>query len=151
MYAIKSGLDGQIDNLKASLVAKGYTQIYGPNYGDTFSRVANITSVCLFLVMAAIRHWPSYHLDIKNEFLHCELEKNFIWCNCLNLLLRGSLDWFPNYDVISMGLNSPHVGFESLIMLPKTFCLNEVDQIIQSSIVIPLLRNVFTWWFMWTI
>ncbi|RDX98756.1 putative mitochondrial protein, partial [Mucuna pruriens] len=42
--------------LKAKLVAKGYTQVYGLNYGDTFSTVANISSICLFLTMVAIRH-----------------------------------------------------------------------------------------------
>jgi len=32
----KVGLDGTIDRLKACLVAKGCTQIFGLDYGDTF-------------------------------------------------------------------------------------------------------------------
>ncbi|KAJ9707614.1 hypothetical protein PVL29_002586 [Vitis rotundifolia] len=73
VYTVKVGPDGQVDRLKARLVAKGYTQIYGCNYGDTFSHVAKIASVRLFLSMAAMCHWPLYHLDIKNVFLHGEL------------------------------------------------------------------------------
>jgi hypothetical protein len=39
VFAIKVGPDGQVDRLKAHLVAKGYTQIFGLDYGDQCSQV----------------------------------------------------------------------------------------------------------------
>ena len=60
VYTVKIGPVGGVDRLKVCLVAKGYTQIYGSDYYDTFSSVAKMTSVCLFLFMATMSSWPLY-------------------------------------------------------------------------------------------
>ena len=39
----------------------------------TFSPVAKIASVRLFLSMDAMRSWPLFQLDIKNAFFHSDL------------------------------------------------------------------------------
>ena len=73
VYTVKIGPDGQADHLKARLVVKGYTHIYGSDYYDTFSLVAKIAFVRLLLSMAAMSSWPLYQLGIKNAFLHDNL------------------------------------------------------------------------------
>ena len=53
IYNGKVGPNGQVDKLKAHLVAKGYTQVYGQDYNDAFSPIAKMSSVHLFHSMAA--------------------------------------------------------------------------------------------------
>jgi len=45
------GPNGVIDRFKTRLVAKGYTQISGLDYGDTFSLLPKLTIVRLFFVV----------------------------------------------------------------------------------------------------
>jgi len=75
IFAIKVEPDGTIDRLKARLVAKGYTQIFGLDYGGTFSPMAKMTSIRLFIAMAALQKWPFYQLDVKNVFLNGDLQE----------------------------------------------------------------------------
>ena len=53
VFAIKFNLDGSIARLKVRLIAKGYAQTYGIDYSDTFSLVAKLISVRLFISLVA--------------------------------------------------------------------------------------------------
>ena len=54
VYISKIGSDGQVDRLKARLVVKVYTQIYGSDYYDTFSPISKMSYVRLLLSMVAM-------------------------------------------------------------------------------------------------
>lgn len=75
MYLVKVNLDGFVARLKSRLVAKGYAQTYGVDYSDTFSPVAKLAPVRLFMSIVASNDWPLHQLDIKNAFLHGDLKE----------------------------------------------------------------------------
>ena len=96
MYIVKIGPDGRADHLKAWLVAKGYTQVYGSDYYDTFSLVAKIASVRLLLSMVAMQSWPLYQLNIKNAFLHGDLAEE-VYIEQPPGFVAQEEDWYAGY------------------------------------------------------
>ena len=53
VFAVRFNLDGSIARLKACLGSKGYAQTYDVDYSDTFSPVAKLTFVRLFISLTA--------------------------------------------------------------------------------------------------
>ena len=58
---------------KAILVSKGYSQVHGVDYTETFAPVAKMDSIRLVLALAASKCWEVHHMDVKSAFLHGEL------------------------------------------------------------------------------
>jgi Reverse transcriptase (RNA-dependent DNA polymerase) len=75
VYIIKYKEKEKNDRYKARLVAKGYTQTYWIIFQETFSPVAKLNTIRVILSLAADFDWPLHQFDVKNTFLHGDLEE----------------------------------------------------------------------------
>ena len=75
VYKIKREQHGVISRYKAKFVAQGFSQKQGLDYEDTFSLVVRHTTVRIVLTLAASQRWTLRQLDVKNAFLHWDLQE----------------------------------------------------------------------------
>ena len=76
VYRTKFNPDGSIFKHKARLVVKGYSQLPGVDFGETFSHVARHETVRFLVALAAQYKWKIFHLDVKSAFLNGVLEED---------------------------------------------------------------------------
>ena len=64
-----------LERLKARLAANSYMQTQGIKYGETFAPVAKFNTVRVLIALAAKCDWEILQFDVKNAFLHGDLEE----------------------------------------------------------------------------
>jgi hypothetical protein len=72
-------VDGQIRKYKSRLVTKGFQQVHGIDYDETFAPVAKMDSIQLALAIAATKGWEVHQMEMKNAFLHGDLSEEIYW------------------------------------------------------------------------
>ena len=75
IFKTKYHADGTLDKRKAHLAAKGYSQVEGVDYGETFAPTARYTSIRCVLALGAHNKWPIFQMDVKSTFLNGDLKE----------------------------------------------------------------------------
>ncbi|CAI7863083.1 unnamed protein product [Closterium sp. NIES-53] len=97
----KYHVDNTVEREKARLVVKGFTQVYGADYDETFAPVGSYVTLRIFLSIAAVLNLNLMQLDMKNAFLQSKLDRllkslyglkqsPLLWYLALNDVLVGA-------------------------------------------------------------
>lgn len=76
VFKLKRKADGQIDKYKARLVARGFSQKLGFDYGETYAPVAKLVTLKILLAVANRKDMHIHQMDVKSAFLNGELKED---------------------------------------------------------------------------
>ncbi|GJV11806.1 retrotransposon protein, putative, ty1-copia subclass [Tanacetum coccineum] len=165
IFKKKTDMDGIVHTYKACLVANGYTQLYGVDYEETFSPVADIIAIRILISLATYYDYEIQKMDIKTAFLNGYLDKDiymvqpegFVYSNhprkvcklqrSIYGLKQASRSWNKRLDReikrfgFAQNLNEPCV-YRKASGSNVTFLILYVDDIIIMRNHIPSLQSV---------
>jgi len=120
VFKHKRDANGEIAMYKARFVAKGYSQVYGIDYFDTFAAGIKLTTLRLILTYFASEDWEIHHVDIKNAFVNAEIKEEIYIKPPPNYLKPGQEGLVCRLLKGLYGLKQ--AGREFYIELCKKFC-----------------------------
>ncbi|KAJ9519998.1 hypothetical protein QJQ45_014723, partial [Haematococcus lacustris] len=81
VFKTKRGADGSILKHKARFVIKGYRQVEGVDFDDSFAPVVTQCTQRVLLSVAAARGWELQQLDVKTAFLNAPVDEGrLVYC-----------------------------------------------------------------------
>eukprot|EP00253_Pinus_taeda_P013990 PITA_13990 len=75
LYKVKQAADGSVEKHKARFVARGFSQVKGIDYDETFALVARYSSIILMLALSAQMGWKIHQMDVKTALPNGKIEE----------------------------------------------------------------------------
>jgi len=76
---VKKYKNGVFERYKARLVVRGFSQVHGVDYFETYASVVASTTLRIFLTLVAVHDLELHKLDVKNAFIQADIEED-IYC-----------------------------------------------------------------------
>lgn len=75
VYKLKLNGAGEVVRYKARLVARGFTQVFGMDYNETYAPVTRLETIRLLMALAVEKDWEIRQIDVKTAYLNGELDE----------------------------------------------------------------------------
>lgn len=80
VFKVKRDAEGQISRYKTRLVARGFSQIPGQDFDQTYAPVARLETIRTIIAIAALKNYKIKQMDVKSAYLNSSLERR-IYCS----------------------------------------------------------------------
>jgi hypothetical protein len=115
IFKNKLNEQGQVVRNKARLVYKGYAQIEGLDFDETFAPVARLEAVRIFLAYACRKRFKVYQMDVKSDFLNGYLNEEVYMEQLEGFELSDNPDLVCKLKKYLYGLKqAPHAWYHKL-------------------------------------
>jgi hypothetical protein len=128
---------------KAGLVAKGYSQVEGLDFDETYAPVARLESIHILLAYATYHGFKLYQMDVKSAFLNGPIKEDVYVEQLPTLKIVSTLLMFISSQRRFMGSNKPQEHgmnaretFLSLmaLKLEKLILLSSLKQLLKTCL-----------------
>ena len=115
VFKNKVNEDGEVIRNKARLVCKGYAQVEGIDFEETFTTMARLEAIRMFLAFASYKKLKVYQMDVKLAFLNGYLEEEVYTEQPEGFQLNNNGDYVCKLKKTLYGLKqAPRAWYERL-------------------------------------
>ena len=115
VFRNKINENGQVIRNKAKLVCKGYAQVEGVDFEETFAPVSRLEAIRMFLAFSSHKKLKVYQMDVKSAFLNGNLEEEVYIEEPKGFKLTDKGDYVCRLKKALYGLNqAPRAWHENL-------------------------------------
>jgi hypothetical protein len=75
VYRTKYASYGSVEIHKARSISKGFSQVEGIEYNETFAPISKMNSILLVLSLATSHKWEVQQMDFESNFLHGDFQE----------------------------------------------------------------------------
>jgi hypothetical protein len=93
VFKNKMNEKGQVVINKSKLVCKGYEQVEGRDFDETFAPVERLETIKMFLAYSCHKNFKVYQMDVKSAFLNGDLEEEVDMEQPGGFSLKDNLDY----------------------------------------------------------
>jgi hypothetical protein len=135
VFKKKLNAKGKVEKYKAQLVAKGYSQVEGIDFGEIFSPVTKLTSIRSVVVAF---DFEVEQMDVKATFLHGDLEEEIFIKKLEGYAVKGKKELVCKLKKSLYGLKqSPRMWYQKFdtYMLGLGFTRSKEDHSVYSKLI----------------